>query len=181
MSDLDRRYWPLLLLLALGCSRGPAAPILSDSHVYQSANEGLRFLVPDGWHQSASSVLPPGELRGDVLLVRYNLTSDAPGSALLVLCTDEKKAGDPEAHHAEASFRADHWEPLEPAKTVTVHGVPAERIIYEAVMDGKELRKFVTCFRRKGRLYSFVGLFAADDASARQQIERASDDVIWTP
>ena len=74
------------LLLLNGCDSGPRAPELVDSPVYQSKSEGFRFRVPDGWKQTASSSLPPGQFEGENFLVRYLVQSPAGGSTLQVLC-----------------------------------------------------------------------------------------------
>jgi hypothetical protein len=37
----------------------------------------------------------------------------------------------------------------------------------------------VVCFRRHGRIYSFVGLFWSSDDKAREQIRRAIESTIW--
>jgi hypothetical protein len=170
----------LALALVLGCRGRPAAPILSDSHVYQNAEEGFRFLVPDGWRQSANSSLPPGPLHREPRIVRYTMTTDQPGAVFVVLCTDDSPALDVESHHAGPSFGADHWNIVEPRTQIEVRGVPAERMEYKANIEGQTLTKFVTGFRRHGRVYSFVGLFASTDATARQQVDRATHEIIWT-
>lgn len=174
--------WSVLLLIQfaiVGCSNQPAAPILSDSPVYRSSAEGFRFIVPEGWTQSASSALPPGKLAAEVFLVRYRVPSVEAGATLQVLCMNDAPSLNLEQHHGEGSFRAGKWDLDQPLKTVNINKTSAERMTYKVLIDQREMSKHVTCFRRNGRVYSFVGLYFSNDDQARQQIERATDSVIW--
>ena len=161
-----------------GCHSSPAAPALSDSPVYRSESEGFRFLVPEGWTQLSNSTLPSGKLDGEVFLVRYRLISSEAGALFQVLCMTDS-AADLVKHHAGPSFRAQEWDVVQPPEAVAVNGVDTERLLYKTLVDKKEMTKHVTCFRRNGRVYSFVGLYYPTDDIARQQIERAVDSVIW--
>jgi hypothetical protein len=174
-----KRCWPALLVLAVGCGHRPAAPALTNSRVYQNAAEGFRFLVPEGWIQTASSSLPPGPLTRDQFLTRYSVASAEAGATFVVICVDEKSVADVETHHAGPAFGVQRWLVVEGRKPLTINGAEAERMLYEGAADDKRRVKIVTCFRRHGRLYSFVGLFSPADDAARQQIERATADVIW--
>ncbi|MFM7161696.1 MAG: hypothetical protein ACKO3P_15180 [Planctomycetaceae bacterium] len=177
----------LLLLAALACAtltpacdRPPAAPELSNAPVYSDPQTGLRFLVPEGWTQSASSALPPGPLGGEIFLTRYNLSSPEQGASLQVLCLDDHAALDLARHHAEGSFRAASWQPQAEPLPVEIHGQPATRLRYTTLLDGREMTKLVTCFRRHGRVYSFVGLHWSNDPYADQQLQRAIDSITWS-
>ncbi|HWB09601.1 MAG TPA: hypothetical protein VG826_10265 [Pirellulales bacterium] len=152
---------------------------MTNSRVYQNAAEGFRFLVPEGWVQTASSSLPPGPLLRDQFLTRYSIASTEPGGTFVVLCVDEKGVTDVEGHHAGPSFGVSQWRLVEGRKPVTINGAEGERILYQGAADNNKRTKVVTCFRRHGRLYSFVGMFSPADEAARQQIERATNDVIW--
>lgn len=169
----------LLLALASGCGDRPAAPELSDSPVYRNSAEGFRFLVPEGWTQTASSTLPPGKLEGEVFLVRYRLQSPEIGATVQVLCMADGAYRNLEQHHAGSSFRVALWDVTQALQKTTINGVPAELIIYKGLVNQREMTKHVTCFRHNGRIYSFVGLCWSTDDQARQQIERASQSVIW--
>lgn len=174
--------WLFALFAAVvsGCSSSPEAPELSDAPVYQNKQEGFRFLVPDGWTQTASSVLPEGDLEGETFLVRYRVKSPEAGSTLQVLCFQDKNgADDLEEHHAGPSFRVEKWSLKQPAEEATINETKAQRIVYTAKMDKRELTKQVVCFRKADRVYSFVGLYSSTDEKARQQIERAVNSVIW--
>jgi hypothetical protein len=167
------------MAMLAGCSGQPAAPLLSDAPVYRNATEGFRFLVPEGWTQTASSVLPLGKLQGEVFLARYNVRSAELGATLYIMCRDDDKSLDLVKYHAEGSFRVGHWDIAQPHRILQIHKVPADRMIYKAIDDMREVMKHVSCFRRNGRVYSFVGLYGANDEQAPQQIERAVDSVIW--
>jgi len=174
--------WSVLFLIqfvTLGCSGQPSAPLLSNSPIYRSSTEGFRFLVPEGWNQSASSVLPAGKLNAEVFLVRYRVPSPEAGATLQVLCMTDDKSLDMEQHHGQGSFRAGHWDIDQPRKNLEINKIPAERMTYKVVIDQREMSKHVTCFHRNGRVYSFVGLYFSNDDQAGQQIERATDSVIW--
>ena len=172
----------LLLLSAVwvsGCESRPSAPALRDTPVYQNKQEGFRFLVPEGWTQSASAILPPGQLEGETFLVRYRMKTPEQGASLQVLCFEDSGDCDLREHHSGPAFRVQHWEPTDVGETIDVNGTKAERHIYSAVIDGKRMTKEVACFRRGSRVYSFVGLFYSTDDKAREQIRRAVGSVIW--
>ncbi len=177
-----QRPWVRLILFVCGlagCTSQPAAPLLSDAPVYRNATEGFRFLVPEGWTQTASSILPPGELKGEVFLVRYNVRSAEIGATLYVICRADDDSLDMEQLHSQGSFRVGHWDVAQPRQTLQINKVAADRIIYKALADNREMMKHVTCFRRNDRIYSFVGLYFSNDEHAPHQIERAVDSVIW--
>lgn len=163
----------------LGCTGQPAAPILSDAPVYRNTTEGFRFLVPEGWTQTASSTLPPGKIPAEVFLVRYRVMSPEAGATLQVLCMSDDQSLDMEQHHGEGSFRAGKWDVVQPLQKIEINKRQADRITYKALAENREMSKHVTCFRVNGRVYSFVGLYFSIDDHARQQIERAADSVIW--
>lgn len=165
-----------LLLGSSGCqSERPEAPRLSDAPVYRSAREGFRFMVPEGWTQTASAVLPSGDLDGENFLVRYNVSSRQAGATLQVLCMQERGTVDLRAHHAGPSFGVRTWEPIGEAETVAWGGLTGERHRYRSGPMSKD----VVCFRRRGRVYSFVGLYRSDDTIAEQQILRAVKSIVW--
>jgi hypothetical protein len=172
--------WPItLVVVAAGCSSKPAAPMLTDSPVYQNAAEGFRFLVPEGWTQTASSALPTGDIQGEIFLVRYRIKSLEMGSNLQIICMADGPYMDLQQYHSGSSFRVNLWDVVEPRTTVDVNGIQADRMIYKALVDKREMTKHVTCFRRNGRVYSMVGLYFSGDDEARLQIERAASSVIW--
>lgn len=169
----------LLLVSLCGCERRPSAPDLRDSKVYQSREEGFRFLVPDGWIQTASSVLPPGELEGVSFLAKYRINTPEPGAMLQIECMADTPDLDLGKHHAGPSYRVEKWTPSEPSQELQIHEVPAHRLVYSGRVGNRQMTKEVVCFRRNQRLYSFAGLFWSNDDKGRQQIRRAVESTLW--
>lgn len=167
-------------LMLTGCDAGPRAPELVDSPVYQSKSEGFRFRVPEGWTQTASSSLPPGQFEGENFLVRYLVQSPAGGSTLQVLClTDREGTVDLTEHNSIPSFGVENWTIKEGAETLDVGGVQAQRMQYQGTLGGRTMHKEVLCARRGERVYSFVGLYSDGDEKAQLAIRRALDSLIW--
>jgi len=136
-------------------------------------------MVPDGWTQTASSILPEGELEEEAFLVRYRVKSPVAGSTLQVECFQGNGQSDLQEHHSAASYRVNRWDPAGEPQTVTIGGRQAQRMSFQATLDERQLSKEVTCFRKGNRVYSFVGLFASQDEKAQQQIQRAVNSLIW--
>ena len=182
LAMIHREFWLFLFLVlavTLGCDSRPSAPALRASPVYQNDGEGFRFLVPDGRIQTASSLLPTGELKGESFLVRYRMRTPEQGATLQIECLPESETLDLEEHHAGPSYRVKHWPSAEPSEEVDINGVKAERLVYAAPIEGRPMTKEVVCFRRNRRVYSFVGLFWSNDDKAREQIRRAIRSTIW--
>lgn len=162
-----------------GCESRPQAPVLRDSPVYRNEAEGLRFLVPAGWLQNASTVLPKGPLEGEAFLVRYRINTPEPGAILQIECAPDRPDIDLTEHHAASSYRVERWTGGESPQNLTIGGATAQRLIYSGDVAGRKMTKEVVAFRRRGRIYSFVGLFWATDDKAREQIRRAVESTIW--
>ncbi|MBS0266309.1 MAG: hypothetical protein JSS02_30545 [Planctomycetes bacterium] len=185
-NNRNRRYLPLGAIalmvgcLSPGCQSRPSAPELSNAPVYHNRTEGLRFLVPEGWNQTTSAVIPPGELDSEVFLVRYVIPTDA-AATMQVICMNAELADHLEQRHQHDTFGISEWKLLQPGQTVNIHGVRAQRWLFESVGEEPPQRKHMTCFRHRERAYAFVGLYLASDDFAQQQVERAVDSVIWEP
>lgn len=170
----------LCLVLSLcGCERRPQAPYLRDSPVYHNPGEGLRFLVPAGAIQTASTLLPEGPLAGHAFLVRYRISTPEQGAMLQIECEPDRPEIDLVEHHAAASYRVERWTPTEKPQSLTIGGAAAQRLVYSGEIAGRKMTKEVVCFRRNGRIYSFVGLFGSTDDKGREQIRRAVESTIW--
>lgn len=167
------------LLLVAACDSTPRAPELVDSPVYQNKAEGFRFRVPEGWTQSASSNLPPGDFEGENFLVRYLVQSPAGGSTLQVLCFVDNDETNLEEHYRSPSFGVEKWTVTSPTTPVKIGDTSAERITYQGPLRGKPMHKDVLCVRRGNRVYAFVGLYSEGDDKARQAIQRALDSLTW--
>lgn len=162
-----------------GCDSSPRAPLLRNSPVYHSESEGFRFRVPEGWSQSANTVLPAGDLPGDIFLTRYQVKTTEGGASMQIVCRNDVAAEQLEEHWSGPSFGVKTWKVEESLQNVKAGPVPGERIVYSGLLGGKTIMKHVTCLHKNKRLYSFVGLYAQNDEFARQQIERALDSLIW--
>lgn len=181
VRPISRRVFAGLSLLALcGCSRGPVAPELRDSPVYRNRLEGFRFLVPDGWSQTASSNLPPGDLETELFLVRYSVRSPEPNAQVQVLCFQDKGSDASVAeHHSRPAFGVSEWK-LEGESRTEIIGRQEGTWLYYTGPSGKAvMAKEVLCFRKRDRVYSFVGTFWQTDEKARQAIQRAFKSVVW--
>ena len=165
---------PCLLWLS-GCDAQPKAPSLRDSAVYQNNREGCRFLVPDGWLQSASSQFPEQELEGEVLLVQYKMRTPGMGASVEVLCFDEDQPSDLHQYHALPSHGTTQWKSVQPPEELDINGTPAQRFVYTARFGKQEMTKEVAAFRRGKRVYSFIGLFWLTDDNARRAVAASGE------
>ncbi|MFM7842780.1 MAG: hypothetical protein ACKPEY_00920 [Planctomycetota bacterium] len=169
----------MALVGSSGCDSRPRAPALRDSAVYQNRAAGLRFLVPQGWTQVASSVLPSGELSAEFMLVKYQMRTTAQGATLELLCFDDPKASDLVAYHAQASHGIAEWKRVGEPAEFTQTGVVGMRAEYLGSVAKSTMHKDVTVFRRGQRVFSFVGLYWQDDQAAREEIRRAVDSLVF--
>lgn len=170
----------LCLSFVLGCERRPSAPVLRDSAIYRNAQEGFRFLVPEGWTQTASANLPPGNLDSELFLVRYIVRSAEGGSQAQVLCfQDPDGDSDLAEHHAKPAFGVAKWTLKEGPTEETVGGKPGTWMYLTGKVKHREMGKEVLCFRQGDRVYSFVGTFSAKDKKARQAMHHAFESIVW--
>jgi len=168
----------LLTLVGLYWHRrqpGPRAPALHDGPIYQNDQEGFRFLVPDGWTQDASGVIPPGTVEQEQMIVEYKLlTSDRP-AALLVTCVDLPRGLYLHEYLRSHSPTPEAWRALGEGDPLIINGVEATRVTPRNIDATRE----VAALRRGERAYLFTGEFETTDTKAQQQIRRAVDSVIW--
>lgn len=168
------------LVTVVGCSHEPVAPELRDSPVYRNAQEGIRFLVPDNWTQSASANLPVGDLEGELFLVRYNVLLPESTAQVQVLCYQDRTGTDDLVkHQQEPAFGIPQWTLKEGPKNEQISGQEGTWMYLTGRSKEREMGKEVLCFRRGDRVYSFVGTFWTSDEKARQVMHRAFQSVIW--
>ncbi len=168
--------WVIALALNItltGCDSDPKAPVLRDAPFYHNKSEGIRFIVPEGWKQTASALLPQGDFDDEVYLVRYSLTTPESGAMMVVLVMQEKTPVNLEEHLAGPSFRVQKWTVETPSEEIEVNGSKLEHFVFTAKVGERSMTKDVYCFRRNSRIYSFLGLYWTGDHYAEQQIERA--------
>lgn len=170
---------PLALILC-GCQRGPVAPELRNSPVYNNSREGFRFLVPEGWTISASANIPSGDLETDLFLVQYNVRTLGSDGQVHVICfQDKQKDIDLAQYHTKPAFGIQKWSLKEGPTKETIHGKEGTWLYYTGRNKGPKMGQDVLAFRKGDRVYSFVGLCEASDNVARQSIHRAFASVIW--
>jgi hypothetical protein len=165
------------VLALAGCGGSPRAPALENGPVYQSTREGFRFLVPDGWVQVARGELPPGTVADERMLVEYRLLGDQP-VALRVTAVDLPPSEDLVAYLTR-QLPGEGWRPSAAPEECAAGGVTGTHTAFTGHEGGQPTTREVYAFRRGGRVYLFVGVFAATDTKARQEIRRAVESLSW--
>ncbi len=169
----------LAVLLVWGCQPKPKAPALIDEPVFQS-EEGFRFRVPEGWIMAARANVPPGPIEKERLLVQYRRAGGESNSTLEVSLVDLPEDADLAAYLSRPSYSAHHWNQLEQVESIEAGGASGKRFRFSAWVDGKELAKEVTAFRRGGYIYFFTLLYPPKDAAAPEQVRRSIGRLEWT-
>jgi hypothetical protein len=173
----------LALLLATvvpaGCHHGPRAPALDDSPVYQNDQAGFRFLVPEGWSQSARSELPPGKLDKERLLVQYRRTASSKEATFEVSAADLGPSADLADYLAAPALGVKDWKLKPPPEDLEVSGVRGTRYNFAGRMGKEDVTREVVAFRRGERLYFFTTVFASKDTTAQEQARRAVSRLLW--
>jgi hypothetical protein len=152
--------------------------VLRDAPVYQNDAEGLRFLVPKGWIQTASAVLPPERLEGEVVLVRYQMRTSEKNALVELLCFD-KEDFDLHVYHSDPSHGVEGWRIVSPLSWREIHGVPAQHCLFRGTIDKEVICKEVYAFRRAARVYSFIAFYWESDQNAREEVRQAMESVVW--
>lgn len=167
------------LSLLAGCGRGPRAPALQDDPVYTNEDEGFRFRVPEGWHQSAHAVLPPGKLDKERLLVQYRRPDPARPATLEVAAADLPPSTDLAAYLAEPAYGATTWRVRAGPEPVQAGGMEGSRYDLTARVGTDDMTREVVAFRRGERVYFFTALFLSKDPDAREQFRRSVGRLVW--
>jgi hypothetical protein len=170
----------VLAVLLAGCSPKPRAPALMQGEaVYVNAQEGFRFLPPPNWTMSQRSEGPPGKLTEERIFVGYRRAGGAVTS-LEVSARDEPESEDLSLLVKERRGTAD-WKPDGSVETLEVGGRPAARAAFQNRRAGETtgLVREVVAVRKGERVYYFTGLFAGNDAKAREQVRKSIETVSW--
>jgi hypothetical protein len=180
MARTVRLGWagPVILLLAGACGDRPSAPALVDEPIYRNAQEGFRLLAPEGWTVAAKADLPPGPVEKERLLVQYR-RAETPHATFEISLADLPEGTDLPARLAQASYGADAWKPAGPPETLTLNGTPAQRFALTGKVGKNMLAREVTTVRRGGRVYFFTCLYLASDPTARDQVRRSVERVVF--
>jgi hypothetical protein len=152
--------------------------VLRDAPVYQNDAEGFRFLVPKGWIQTASAVLPPERLEDEVVLVRYQMRTSEKAALVELLCFDRQNV-DLQQFHAGPSHGVADWRIVSPLSRRQIHGMPAEHCLYRGTSEKESFCKEVYAFRRGARVYCFIAFYWESDQNAREEVRQAMESVVW--
>jgi predicted Zn-dependent protease len=182
MNTRPIHFIVLAPVIAIGaaCSDRPKAPPLTAEAVFQNEQIGLRFLAPAGWPVRSRAVLPTGQLAKPIVLVSYQRVGGERLAEFSVLVADLPPDANLEQFVAEHRVGAEQWAARPPSRQVTVNGVSATRCLLTRVQGKEEIHREVTAFRRGERVYFFLVVFAASDASSRDAVRVAVESVTWT-
>jgi hypothetical protein len=167
------------LLAQAGCTPRPRAPALDNSPVYQNDREGFRFLPPEGWTQLARADVPPGKFLKDQRLVSYQGAGGQRVALLEVTLADLPENEDLAAYLSKPSYGASDWRLKSEPESLTIGSAQASRCSFLGRIGKEDEAKEVVSFRRGGRVYFFIGMFAPADTEARDKIRRAVGSIIW--
>ena len=165
-------------LLAAGCTQRPHAPVLRNEAVYQNAQEGFRFLPPEGWAMHTRTNLPPGPLDKEHVLVAYRKIQ--PGAsrpaAFEVSCADLPESADLTAHLSAGKGK---WRAVKPPEPVSAGNAQGVRITLTGRAGNEPVQKEVVAVRRGGRVYFFALIAAPNDTAAREPARQAVGSLLW--
>src|SRR5262245_10143937 len=174
--------WAATAALAVtlaGCDSAPRAPVLRDDPVYQNNIHGLRFLAPEGWTIRARSEVGPEKVDKERLLVDYQGKGGTRAASFQASFADLPPTTDLAQYLAGPAFGAEKWVVTAAPEEIEVGGRSGLRHLLTARVGKEPANREVVCVRRGERIYLFNGLFAPDDAEARDEIRRAVASVIW--
>jgi hypothetical protein len=166
-------------LVAAGCARRPRAPALLNEPVYQNSQEGFRFLVPEGWTESARSDTAPARTEKEWLLVRYELFTAEKPASLEVTLADVPETTGLGAFLSGPSHGGSLWRAAGGAAELRINDEPAQRLTFTGKVGGEAMTREVTAFRRGERVYFFTGMYPTVDTKARDETRRAVGSVLW--
>jgi len=168
------------LFLSVGCGGdNPKAPAMHDGPVYQNKSAGFRFLVPQGWNQSASAQLPP-KLDREFLVVQYRLKTSQQGGLFEVLCFEPQASFDLAQYHRGPSHGVEQWTDDGAPRSEQIGGEEVVRQRVKGTQGKRALVKEVASVTRGARVYSFTGVFSDGDRDAEEEINRAVTSLIWS-
>lgn len=175
-----RFCFALLAAISLvGCSSEPKAPPLIDSSVFQSDEEGFRFLVPEEWRLLSRANLPSGVHDREHLVVKYQrIPPLKPGTIEVSRFDTWQQDALPEIV-ARPSHGCNHWKMVDSPESIEVQGNPATRFHVTGTIQNQKMAKETVVLKRKERGYFFVVLYLENESSARDQFRRVINGLIW--
>jgi predicted Zn-dependent protease len=181
IARLAHRMLLVLPLAALvACSERPQAPPLTAEAVFQYEEIGLRFLAPAGWPIQSRAVLPTGPLRKPIVLVAYQKGAGEKPAEFKLVVADVSPETNLDQFLSEYRVGTEQWVAVPPTETVTINNAEATRHLQRRTQAKDEIRREVTAFRRGGRVYLFLVVFAATDGGSRDAVRTAVGSVAWT-
>lgn len=176
------RLRALVLTAALvtgACQSRPRAPMLDTSPVYTNKNEGIRFLVPEGWSQQMKGEVTPGKLEKERTLVLYRSLQPTPASFELS-CRDLPEDQDLGEFLTRRKRSGSEWKRVAPPETVQFGGRKGTRYILQAMQRDRPTTNEIVVFRRGERVYFFGGLYPTGDPIRKSHVRQFLDSLQWT-
>jgi hypothetical protein len=153
--------------------------VLRNDPVYQNDREGFRFLVPEGWRQTARTDLPPGRYPIDKQLVEYRLATAGKGVLLQVSLADLPESTNLAELLGAPTLNVKDWRPVGAAEPLEVNGKSGVRLVFTGHLGKDEMIREVVTFRRGERVYFFTGMFGRTNTTARDQMRQAVVSTTW--
>jgi hypothetical protein len=170
-------------VVTIGCNAKPQAPALVQGEtVFHDAREGFRFVPPSGWSQHARAQYPGGHQKQERMLVKYKRLEEGGPAFFRASMIDLPASVTATSYLRERPPGPEDWQMASGTETLTVDGLPAERVTFTGVWeeDSKQaVVKEVVAVQRNGRIYLFAGIFAAADKTAQAQIRQCMTSIAW--
>lgn len=168
------------LISGRGCAGGPKAPPLTNDSVYQNGELGLRFLVPDGWLNTARADVPTDKLPKPLMVAVYFQPQGDPPAALELLAIEAPDGTDLIQYLAENPVGHLNWRAATKPQPASVNGVSATKFTLTAGSPKGEVRREVTAFRRGERVYLFMVTHPLAASAGRDAARRSVESVTWS-
>lgn len=179
---MPRLLLPLTLaaLAAIGCTSRPRAPALVPESIYQNEQEGLRFEAPVDWIVHAKTTLPSGEpVPIERMLVGYKRLRTPNPASFEVGRWDAPQDTNLVDHFTAKRLGPQAWRQIGGVESLTVGGLPAQRLQFQQRARNLDIRKEVTAVHHNGKFYFFSLIAPPDDLTARNEARRAIASVTW--
>jgi hypothetical protein len=169
----------VLVMTGLGCNDRPRAPALEDSAVYQNEREGFRFLVPEGWTQQAKSMVPPGKLDHELILVVYRRYTVNPPATLQVSIQDPPEEANLAQLLIEARSEDTNWKLVRPPAEARVGNRTGKHLVFQGKSPLGRMDREVIAVRRGARVLFFTATFGPGDHASRDLMQQTFANVVW--
>lgn len=166
----------LVALGLVGCDSHPRAPLLHDQAVFHDAQQGLRFVAPEGWRMRARGALPTGKLEVERLLVEYQRLAAVPAT-LRVSAADVDPTDSLAGYLSANLLQKRAYRPVQTLPDTTVGGLEGKAFLFTPA--GGAAAKEVIAVRHGGHVFFFTGEFLKEDAAGRDAFRQAVQSVVW--